>query len=317
MKEMFQIKQITRDQILNMLKADRNRLFKMAFECREYNLGNYFDTCSIVNAKSGNCSEDCKWCAQSGKHNSVIEKYPLVDERSVIQRALFIQSKGIKRFSLVTSGKRLNDDQVNKVSRLIQSLRNRTDLHLCGSFGLLDKSQLEKLKAAGLQRYHCNLETSASFFINVCTSHSYEEKIQTIIWAREVGLDLCSGLLMGMGESMSDRIDLAYEFNRLGILSIPINILNPIPGTQFENLPVSNEIEILDTLATFRLINPRAYIRLAGGRSLIDGLLMKAIAVGVNASILGELLTTSGSEIDDDIATIKHGGMQINNDDGK
>ena len=258
---------------------------------REYNL------CCIRNAKSGRCSENCKWCAQSAHHNCQIEIYELIDEEDVLQNLEYAKQKGINKFSLVTSGKRLSDNDLEKRRSIYLKMNEQKgDCELCGSLGLLSKEQLRLLKDAGMQNYHCNLETAPSYFPTLCTTHSFDEKIQTLQWAKEVGLQICSGGIIGMGESIEQRVELAFELKKLNASSIPINILDPIKGTKLEKLPKLSDEEILTTIALFRFINPTAYLRLSGGKaSLSKEIQLKALETGLNASITGGLLTTPGS----------------------
>jgi len=195
---------------------------------------------------------------------------------------------------LVTSGKRLSDKDFEKIISIYKKMKQKKhDCELCGSLGLLSKEQLRQLKEAGMQNYHCNLETAPSHFPALCTTHTFEEKVETLRWAKEVGLQICSGGIIGMGETMKQRIELAFELRKLEAPSIPINILDPIKGTQLEAMPELSDDEILTTIALFRFVNPSAYLRLSGGKAkLSKDMQLKALQTGINASITGGLLTT-------------------------
>jgi adenosylmethionine-8-amino-7-oxononanoate aminotransferase/biotin synthase len=177
-------------------------------------------------------------------------------------------------------------------------------IKLCASMGLLKKEQLVRLRDAGILRYHCNLESSEAYFPTLCSSHSVADKVRTIRAAQEVGLEVCSGGIIGMGETMEDRIEMAFMLKELGVKSIPINILNPIPGTPLAGTPRLSDDEILMTIAVFRFIHPDAYLRFAGGRILIEHLEEQAMNAGINSAIVGDMLTTSGAKIEQDMKKI-------------
>ena len=262
---------------------------------------NSFDFCTIVNAKSGMCSENCKYCAQSSHYQiEGVETYPLMETRELVKQAKYNAEKGVLRFSLVTSGKRLSKEEIEKVIISIKKIREEVGIEVCTSFGLLDYQELVKIKEAGVTRIHCNLETSRNYFPQICSTHTYEEKIRTLSAAQKAGLHICSGGIIGMGETMEDRIDMIFELRALGVCSIPINILNPIKGTPFENqFPITKD-EIERTIAICRFIIPNASIRLAGGRGLLEDYGESCFRAGANAMITGDMLTTAGSSIDQD-----------------
>lgn len=284
-----------------------------ANDIRKHYTGNYFNLCSIVNAKSGKCSENCKWCSQSSFHKTNIETYDIIDKKEAIKQAINNNKKGVHKFSLVTSGKTVTDKKLDELIDIYHAIKKETNIEIDASLGLLKKHQLQKLKNIGIKHYHCNLETSKSFFPKVCTTHSYEEKIKTIKLAKEVGLDICSGGIIGMGETMQQRIELAFELKKLGVKSIPVNILNPIEGTALESSHPLADNEILLTFAIFRFINPDAFIRFAGGRLQISHLEQKLLNSGVNAALVGDLLTTVGKNIDEDIEQFKNNGFNFTN----
>lgn len=304
--------QITREEAIRLSQvADKNKLYKAAGKIRDKFCGNYFDTCSIVNARSGRCSENCKWCAQSVLFNTHIEKYELIDEATCLELALKNDKYQINKFSFVTSGRALSQKYIEQLCGYAQKIHSRTSLKLCASMGLLQRDQLRQLKEAGITRYHCNLETSPNYFSKLCTSHTITDKISTIRMAKEVGMEVCSGGIIGMGESMEDRIDLALALRELEIKSIPLNILNPIPGTPLENTAPLSDETILTTIAVFRFIHPSAWLRFAGGRLLIRHIETAAIEAGINAAIVGDMLTTVGSKLKEDLEKIETLGFSI------
>lgn len=268
-----------------------------------------FDSCSIINARSGKCPENCKWCAQSAHYQTNIDVYPLVSQEECMLTAQANKEAGIKRFSLVASGRRLNGKELDKVCEYFSELRNRGGLELCASLGLLEEDDLKKLFEAGVSRYHCNLEASPSFFPELCTTHSVEDKIRTIQMARKIGFEVCSGGIIGMGESRRQRIELALELLRIDPHSIPINILCPIPGTPLENALPLSENEILTTISIFRFIHPTKTLRFAGGRANLSlNAQLRALRIGMNGAIMGDMLTTIGSKVAEDKKIISDSG---------
>lgn len=263
--------------------------------------GNHVDSCSIVNARSGMCSEDCKWCAQASRHHTGCNVYNFLDKEEVMTAAGHNEKEGIRRFSLVTSGRAVADKDLDVFCGLYRELSEKTSLYLCASMGLLSKEQLLKLKEAGVRRYHCNMETSAGKFPELCSTHTHEDKIRTIKAAQEIGMDVCSGGIIGMGETMEDRISLAFLLAELGVDSVPVNILNPIKGTPLQDTPLIPEDEIIRTMAVWRFILPHQSIRFAGGRMrLSHQSMLRILHGGVNGVLMGDMLTTVSNDIASD-----------------
>lgn len=305
--------QITKDQAMELWDVDLPMLLDASSKIRGKFCGNKFDICTIISGKSGKCSEDCKYCAQSSSYETGIESFELLDEETILKDALINYSKGIRRYSIVTSGKRATKDEVEKLCYIFKSIKDLPDMKLCSSNGLLTYEEFLKLKLAGVSRYHNNLETSREYFSSICTTHSYDEKIDTIRAASLAGLEVCSGGIIGLGESKLDRVSLAFELRDLGIKSIPLNLLNPIEGTPLYNNKIVSENEFLRTAAIFRFVNPKAIIRLAGGRNLLSLYGKRAFETSVNGTISGELLTTYGNDTEKDIIIIKELNYEINN----
>ncbi len=264
-------------------------------------VGRKIDSCSIINARSGLCGEDCKWCSQASRHHTGCATYNIIDGEEALAAAHTNEKAGIQRFSLVTSGKRVSDSELPGFCEIYRRIGRETGLYLCASMGLLSQKQLKELKDAGVKRYHCNLETSSAYFPHLCSTHTTEEKKATIRAAREAGLAVCSGGIIGMGESMSDRIDLAFELRELDVDSVPINILNPIKGTPLENEPLIGEEEIARTVALFRFILPDKTLRFAGGRArLSKKSMLRILRGGMNGALVGDLLTSVGNSVAED-----------------
>ena len=289
--KIFSGEMITKDEAMSLIDAPLDELCKAADEIREKFCDNVFDICTIINAKSGRCSEDCKYCAQSAFHCTNVEEYPLLDKETVVNAAKKSADKGIKRFSLVASGKRLSDSEVDKVCEIIKEIRKISDISVCASLGLLNEEQFKRLKDAGLTRVHNNLEINA------------------IKAAKKAGLSVCSGGIAGLGESMEDRIDMAFEVRNLGVSSMPVNMLNPIKGTPYENNKKLTKDDMRRICAIFRFINPSAAIRLAGGRILLDDGGKSCFESGANAAISGDMLTTTGETVMSDMQLIKSLGF--------
>lgn len=304
-------KDITKEDALQLINVPLNELCYCANEIREYFCGDIFDICTIINGKSGRCSENCKYCAQSAYYKTNIEEYPLLDTNTIIEQAHYNDDRGVLRFSIVTSGKSLNDTEIDEVCKTIKQIKKETNINVCISFGLLNSEQFKKVKNSGVERVHNNLETSKGNFKNVCSTHSFEDKVKAIKSAQSVGLNVCSGGIMGLGETMEDRIDLAISIRELGVKSIPINMLNPIPNTPYENNTILTNDEMCRIVAIFRFINPRASIRLAGGRGLLDDLGKRCFQSGANATISGDMLTTAGISIENDMQLIKSLGFKV------
>lgn len=300
------------DEALELMRTTSpGELYELAHRLRTRYQGKRIDTCSIMNARSGRCSEDCKWCAQSKFHKTDIDVYPLVGETEAVQEAAHNASKGVGRFSLVTSGRTLTDAETDRVCAIYRRIGREVPIRLCASLGLLTREQLVKLRESGVEHYHCNMETAPSYFSKLCSTHTPEEKIRTIEWAKEAGLKICSGGIIGMGESAEQRIEFAVTLQKIGAVSIPVNVLNPIPGTPLADVAPLTDTEVLVTMAMMRIINPEANIRLAGGRNMIKHLEEKALYCGISASIAGDLLTTTGSDIDTDKAMFRRCGFEV------
>ena len=302
---------ITYNEALSLIETPLNELLEAADEIRKHFCSNIFDICSIINAKSGKCSENCKFCAQSAHYKTNISEYPLLDKETIIKNALYMAEKGVLRFSIVTSGKALTDKDVEILADTIKEIKSKSNISICASLGLLTDENFKKLKDAGLERVHNNLETSENFFSSVCTTHTFDDKINALKAALQSGLSVCSGGIIGLGESMQDRIDLAFSLKELGIKSVPLNILSPVKGTPYENNKPGSEEELLKTISIFRFILPDAFIRLAGGRALLSDKGKKAFLSGANAAITGDMLTTYGISVDTDMQIIKETGYIV------
>ncbi|MBR6342312.1 MAG: biotin synthase BioB [Selenomonadaceae bacterium] len=297
------------DDVSLLLEAPLEELQAAAGEVQRVFCGTHVDLCTILNGRSGRCSEDCKYCAQAACHPTGIEEYPFLAAEKIIENAKANQRAGVNRFAIVTSGRALQGREFDLAIAAYEKMRSILTIDLCASHGILSREQFHRLREAGVTSYHHNIETSRRFFPHICTTHTYEDRIRTIKIAQEEGLQVCSGGIIGMGETWQDRLDMAFELQGLGIGSIPINTLMPIPGTPLaKQAPLAGE-EILRTIAIFRLINPRANIRLAAGRKLLPENGATAFLHGASASITGNMLTTSGTTIKEDREMLQRLGL--------
>lgn len=305
-------KEINREEALKLADEPLEELIQAADEIRAHFCGNTFDICTIINGKCGKCSEDCKYCAQSAHyHTSCEESYPLLSSKEILEQAKKNDERGVLRYSIVTSGKHLSDEEINKVCESIREVREKTNIRVCVSFGLLTEAQFRKIKEAGASRVHCNLETSKRYFPEVCTTHTFEQKVETLKAAKRAGLSICSGGIMGLGETMEDRIDMALVIRELGVKSIPVNLLNPIPGTPYEGNRVLTNDELCRIVAIYRFLIPDASIRLAGGRGIIGDKGAKCFKSGANAAISGDMLTTAGITVETDLELLKNLNYEV------
>ena len=302
------------DKFLELYSLPLEELIEISAKITQENFGNKVEFCSIVSAKTGKCSENCNYCAQSSHHKAQIITHPLISLDEVKKCALEAKNNGASRFSIVTSGKGPDQEDFNNLLEMIQSINEIPGLKACASIGILNEKQVKALKDAGLIRYHHNLNTCKSYHNEVCTTHTYEERINTIKLVNKYGIEVCAGGIIGMGETSKQRVELALELAELDLVSVPVNFLHPIPGTPFEvHENAINEDEILRTLAIFRIAMPETNIRYAGGRTLRLSSANQELGLklGVNGILVGNYLTTIGTTPEEDRQMVVRAGKQV------
>lgn len=309
-------KRISAEEALWLYSQPLEELSEIADGIRQHFCSNRFDICTIINGKSGRCSENCRFCAQSAHNHTDAAEYPLLEAEEILEQARANDRQGVLRYSIVTSGKRLSDPEVDRMCEAVQQIRAEIGISVCVSFGLLNEGQYRRLKAAGVVRVHNNLETSRRNFPNICTTHTFEDKLCAIRAAQAAGLFVCSGGIMGLGETVEDRIDMALTLRELGIKSVPVNMLNPIPGTPFEKNERLTPEDMQRIVATYRFILPDADIRLAGGRGLMPDKGGACFRSGANAAISGDMLTTAGITVETDLRLLEKLGYEVRREDG-
>jgi biotin synthase len=287
--------------INSLLKQPLSELLSFANKIRKNYVGSRFEVCSIINAKSGLCSEDCKFCAQSSRYSADISKYPLKDKSQILKAAQRAKEIGAERFGIVTSGRSLTEKELDKVAEAIYAIKNSCGIKICASLGALNKRQLKILKKAGLSRYHHNIETSPRFYPQIVTTHDFRERVRTIKAAKSVGLEVCSGGIIGMGESWQDRIDMAMLLKKLDVDSIPINLLIPIKRTPLESLNQISCVDAIRTIYIFRVILKDKIIKIAAGREIIlKDFQALGFMAGANGMLIGGYLTVRGRDVAED-----------------
>ncbi|CCY63106.1 biotin synthase [Clostridium sp. CAG:967] len=292
---------INKQELLRLYNLDLDELLSISSKYLTDNI----EFCSLINARNGKCSQNCKYCAQSSHYCTNIESYPLVEIDEVRKTALEAKSHKASRFAIVTSGKTPDESDFDKMLDMIKEINKINGLKSCASIGILNEEQAKRLAESGLRRFHHNINTSKSYYPEVCTTHSWDDRLNTCKLVKKYGMELCCGVILGMGESIEQRVEMALELAEIQPDSIPINILMPIPETPFENyLDKIDEENVLRTLAIFKIANPKSVLRFCGGRMrLSEENQEKALKTCVEGILIGNYLTTVGKEPQEDIKT--------------
>ena len=307
-------KRISRDDALSILESSNDDILSIldaAFVLRRHYFGYGVRLHVIQNARRGACSEDCAFCGQSNKAANTTENHPLLSADAILEGARAAYRKKAIRFCIVTSGRQPSSRDIETICDATHKIKAELPIALCVSLGLLTPEYAGRLKEAGIDRYNHNLETSENYFPNICTTHSYADRIATVQTAKKAGLELCSGGLIGLGETPFDRVDLAFALRELKPDSIPLNFFDPRPDTRLEHNLKPSAIDCLKTLAMFRFVNPDTEIRAAGGREACLGNLQALALFAANSIFTNGYLTTSGQGYDADIAMIKSAGFHV------
>ncbi len=304
----------TKEDYLKLYDRNLDDLIKISSEITSKNFNNEVEACSILSAKTGACQENCKYCSQSRHNHAEIECHPLLDVETVKRAALSARDNGATRFCIVTSGRVPTDSDFEKILEMIKAVAAIDGIHCCASLGLLSEEQIKKIKEAGVERYNHNINTSENYHKEVCTTHNFKDRVHTVELIKKYGMEACTGVIIGMGETREDRVDMALSLKKLNPKTVPINFLNPIKGTPFEGYEDKiNEEEILKTICIFRIILPTALLRYAGGRTtrLSKENQKKGITAGINSVLVGNYLTTAGSNSAEDKKMLKELNMEM------
>ncbi len=308
-------KEYTKEELLDLYEKPLEELIELSHEVTIENFDNNVEACSIISAKTGACSENCKYCAQSKHNHAEIECHPLLDVETVKKAALSAKENGATRFCIVTSGRVPTGSDFEKILEMIKEVASIDGIHCCASLGLLSEEQVKQIKEAGVERYNHNINTSEHYHNHICTTHNFEDRVNTVKMVKKYGMEACCGVIIGMGESREDRIDMALSLRQLNPKTVPINFLNPIKGTPLEDYEDKiSEEEILKTICIFRLALPKSLLRYAGGRTtrLSKYNQKLGIIAGINSLLVGNYLTTTGSKSEEDKEMLKSLDLVMN-----
>jgi biotin synthase len=295
-----------KDKIASLLELSLPELILQADKVRRESAGTKIELCNIINAKSGLCDQDCRFCAQASRHSTGVPRYPLKKKEEILEAAKRARDIGAERFDIVTSGETLSKEELSITCDTIAEIISKVGIKMCASLGSLDEGSLRLLKQAGLSRYHHNIETSPDYFPKISTTHTFQDRVNTIIAAKKAGLEVCSGGIIGMGETIDDRIEMALWLKKLDVDSVPINVLVPIKGTPLEAQEPLPCIEAIKTIALFRIILKDKIIKIAAGReSVLKDFQAMAFMAGANGMLIGGYLTIKGREVDEDRRLIR------------
>ncbi len=308
-------KEYTKEELLDLYEKPLEELIELSHEVTIENFDNNVEACSIISAKTGACSENCKYCAQSKHNHAEIECHPLLDVETVKKAALSAKENGATRFCIVTSGRVPTGSDFEKILEMIKEVASIDGIHCCASLGLLSEEQVKQIKEAGVERYNHNINTSEHYHNHICTTHNFEDRVNTVKMVKKYGMEACCGVIIGMGESREDRIEMALSLRQLNPKTVPINFLNPIKGTPLEDYEDKiSEEEILKTICIFRLALPKSLLRYAGGRTtrLSKYNQKLGIIAGINSLLVGNYLTTTGSKSEEDKEMLKSLDLVMN-----
>ena len=299
---------LTKEQYLELWNRPLDELIEIASGITKANFTNEVESCSILSAKTGACSENCKYCAQSQHNHAEIECHPLLDVDTVVKAALSAKENGATKFGIVTSGKAPTKKEFETLLEMIRAVSAIDGLECCLSLGIINEEQIIKIKEAGATRFNHNINTSERYYKEICSTHKFEDRLNTVKLLRKHGIDVCCGVILGMGETVEDRIDMAFTLREVKPATVPMNVLNPIKGTPLEDyMDKISEEDVLKTICLFRMILPHTLLKYAGGRTLRlsrENQKLGLIA-GINSMMVGNYLTTKGSDMEEDRKMLK------------
>lgn len=303
---------MNKEELLKLYDMDLEELISKAEKVTKEYFKNEVEVCSIISARTGKCGENCKYCSQSIHNHAEIACHPLMEVEEVRQAAVKAKENGASRFCIVTSGRSEGGDDFGKILEMIKAVASIKGIHCCASLGLLNEEQIKQIKEAGVERFNHNINTSKNFHKEICTTHDFEDRIKTVKMIEENGIEACTGVILGMGESREDRIDMALSLAELNPKTVPINVLNPIKGTPLEGYEDKiTEEEVIRTICIFRLVLPNAILRYAGGRKtrLSKEMQELGLRAGINGLLAGDYLTTDGVETKEDKRMLEEMGL--------
>jgi biotin synthase len=307
-------KEITAQKLINLYNLPLDELIDVSSRITEENFENKVEFCSIISAKTGKCKENCKYCSQSSHNKAKIHVHPLLSVDEVKQAAVSAKQNGATRFCIVTSGRKPEGEDFQTILQMIREVAAIDGLHCCCSLGIVSEEQVKQLKEAGVERFNHNINTAKSFHQSICTTHDFQDRIDTVKLVQKYGIEACCGVIIGMGETREQRVEMAIQLRQLNPTSVPINILDPIEGTELENAyDEIDEEEVLRTICVFRIALPEALLRYAGGRSTRFSAEYQKLGIkaGINALLVGNYLTTTGSSAQQDFDLVKCSGKEI------
>lgn len=308
--------EITQEEACSLIQIEDetllNELINAAHEITVFFNSHQAHLCSLINAKSYLCSEDCGFCSQSTHFKTEAARYELISADEIVKAAKNVEAQDVKTFCIVTSGGSLNEKEFEHIIEAVKRLKSETNLNIDGSLGFLTPERVERLKEAGMRRFNDNLQSSREFYPKIVSTHSYDKRLETLDYLKQGDMDLCSGGIFGMGETREDRVSMAFELKRYTPECVPVNILNPRPGTPLENAPKIDPKEVVKAIAVYRFILPKSNIKLAGGREINLGEYQKlALKAGANGLVSGGYLTTGGNSFDTDKTMLKEAGYDV------
>ncbi|MCM1265191.1 MAG: biotin synthase BioB [Candidatus Gastranaerophilales bacterium] len=299
---------MNKEELLRLYDMNLEDLIEKSSQITKENFNNEVEVCSIISARTGKCSENCKYCSQSVHNHADIVCHPLLSIEEVYNSAIKAKENGATRFCIVTSGRSEQGDDFDKIIEMIKAVASIPDIHCCASLGLLNEEQIKKIKEAGVERFNHNINTSKNYHSEICTTHNFEDRINTVKTIVKNGMEACTGVILGMGETKEDRVDMALALAELNPKTVPINVLNPIKGTPLENYGDRiTEEEVLRTICIFRIAIPNAILRYAGGRNTRLSVETQKLGIkaGINGLLAGDYLTTEGEEVNKDKEMLK------------